>query len=123
MGETEKADGEAILDALRRRRSAGQVKPDMPPRELIERVIEAATWAPNHHRTAPWRFVVLTGEALVALGEVMAASLKERLPDPTGERAAALLDKERNKPLRAPVVVAVAVVPSPEPRVLEIEEV
>lgn len=122
MGETVKADGEAILDALRRRRSAGLVKPDMPPRELVERVIEAATWAPNHHHTRPWRFIVLTGEARLALGEVMASSLKERLPDPTGERAAALLDKERNKPLRAPVVVAVAAAPSSEPRVLEVEE-
>ena len=36
---------------------------------------------------------------------------------------AAQLEKERNKPLRAPVLIAVAAVPSPDPRVVEVEEV
>ena len=115
-------DGETILTALRTRHSSARVKPEMPPRDLIERVIEAATWAPNHFRTRPWRFVVIAGEARAGLGEVMAASLRERLDEPASERSVTLLEKERAKPLRAPVLIAVAAVPSEEPRVVEAEE-
>ncbi|HKO24103.1 MAG TPA: nitroreductase family protein, partial [Chloroflexota bacterium] len=120
---TETAGAEIVLQTLRARRSVGRVKPEQPPRALVERVIEAATWAPNHFHTRPWRFVVVAGEARRALGAVMADALREHLEEPDGERAMALLEKERNKPLRAPVVIAVAVVPSPEPRVVEIEEI
>lgn len=120
---TETTDTEAILEALRTRRSIGKVKAERPPKELVARVIAAATWAPNHHHTRPWRFVVIAGRERAALGEVMAASLRERLDEPRGERAAALLEKERNKPLRAPVVIAVAALPSDEPRVVEVEEI
>ncbi len=119
----EKADGDTVLAALRARRSNGRVKPDPVPRALVERVIEAATWAPNHHRTEPWHFVVLTGAARNRLGEVMAASLVARLDDPTDERAVTRLEKERNKPLRAPVLIAVAALPAPAPRAVEVEEV
>src|SRR5918912_3326551 len=113
---TATAGAETILEALRARRSVGRVRPEQPPRTLVERVIEAATWAPNHYRTRPWRFVVVAGEARRALGAVMADALRERLEEQDGERAAALLEKERNKPLRAPVLIVVAVVPSREPR-------
>lgn len=121
MAETEGVA--ALLGLLRARRSVGRLQPEQPPRALVARVIEAATWAPNHHLTEPWRFVVLAGEARVALGDVMAHALRERLPDPESAQAAALLAKERAKPLRAPVLIAVAVVPSPDPRVVEVEEV
>jgi nitroreductase len=99
------------------------VKPDRPARELVERIIQAAVLAPNHHKTIPWRFVVLAGRVREELGEVMAASLRARLPDAEGEQARSLLEKERHKPLRAPVLIAVAVVPSRAPKVVEIEEV
>jgi nitroreductase len=121
MAETDVA--ETILGALRARRSVGKVKPDPVPRELVERVIEAATWAPNHHLTRPWRFVVVAGRAREELGAVFADSLRSRLDNPSDERNAALLEKERAKPLRAPVLIAVAAVPSPDPRVKEVEEV
>ncbi|HZS89668.1 MAG TPA: nitroreductase [Chloroflexota bacterium] len=114
---------ETILGALRARRSVGKVKPDPVPRELVERVIEAATWAPNHHLTRPWRFVVVTGRAREELGAAFAASLRSRLDNPSDERTAVLLERERAKPLRAPVLIAVAVVPSSDPKVKEVEEI
>ena len=30
-------------------------------REEVETILEAANWAPTHHRTEPWRFVVIQG--------------------------------------------------------------
>lgn len=115
--------GEIVLQALRERRSMPQVESRVPPREVIERVIEAGTWAPNHHRTAPWHFVVLTGGAREQLGTVMADRLRATLPDPESDQAQKALEKERAKPLRAPVVIAVAAIPTTGPKVIEIEEV
>jgi nitroreductase len=120
--------GVGVLQALESRRSMARVKPDRPARELVEQVIAAAAWAPNHFKTRPWRFTVVSGQARVDLGGVMEQSLRATLRqsslddhDPT--EIAAALERERNKPLRAPVVIAVAAVPSQEPKVVEVEEI
>ncbi len=112
---------EVVLDAIRNRRSIGKMTGEMPPADVIRHLLEAGTWAPNHHLTEPWRFVVLQGEARSELGAVMGALAAEREVDPEKrERAAA---SAAGKPLRSPVVIAVAVEPSPEPNVPEIEEI
>jgi nitroreductase len=92
------------LEAIHTRQSIGQVKPDPVPRELIEKILAAAVQAPNHYKVRPWRFVVLTGAARERLGEAMAQSTRAGKPDVTEDD----LQKDRSKPLRAPVVIAVA---------------
>lgn len=53
------------LDELvRGRRSVRRFRPDPVPGELIEQLIAAAGWAPSPHGTQPWRFVILTGQAI-----------------------------------------------------------
>ena len=111
------------LEAITTRRSVGKIKPERPPRELIERMLEAAVQAPNHHLTEPWRFFVLAGEARSALGRVMSEALRKQLADDAGEAGKALLAKEIEKPLRAPVLIVVAVKRSENPRVVPIEDV
>lgn len=113
--ETTVDQADAVLEAIRSRRSNGRVLPEMPPRALIERVIEAGTYAPNHRLTEPWRFIVLTGGARTALGHVLAG-----LKAGGGE---AEIAKERAKPLRAPVLIAVAAEPATGPKVVESEEI
>jgi nitroreductase len=108
-----------VLDAIYTRQSVGKMKPDPVPKADIEKLLSAAVQAPNHYKVRPWRFVVLTGEGRSKLGDVMAQVLKRRFPDV--EQAA--LDKERGKPLRSPVVIAVGVDKPDDPRVLEIENV
>ncbi len=93
------------LEAIHTRQSIGQVKPDPVPRELIEKILAAAVQAPNHYKVRPWRFVVMTGVSREKLGEAMAQSTKLSKPDATEEE----LQKDRAKPLRAPVVIAVSV--------------
>lgn len=119
-------DGTALDDPLRflrERRSMTKASDEPVPRELVEQIIEAATWAPNHRRTEPWRFVVLEREARLRLGGVMAQALLDRLARQGVVAGTEQLDKERVKPLRAPVIIAVAAVPSPDPKVIEIEEI
>jgi nitroreductase len=107
-----------VLSTIRDRRSVGKVTAEVPPRDLIWQVIEAGTWAPNHHLTEPWRFVVLEGEARAALGDVMGAVDAARHADP--EKGAEAAAKSARKPLRAPYVIAVGV--EPDPTAPEIEE-
>jgi nitroreductase len=113
----------SVFSIIKQRRSIGKMTAQMPTRAQIERVLEAATHAPNHHRVEPWRFFVLAGKARQELGEIMAASLAARLNESTSEKAQALLNKERQKPLRSPVLI-VAVAEHPQlPKVLDIENI
>jgi nitroreductase len=107
------------LEAIFSRQSIGEVKPDPVPRELIERLLSAAVQAPNHYKIRPWRFIVLTGAGREKLGEVLARSFAEKFP----QASASALDKERLKPLRAPLLIAVGVDKPSEPKVLEIENI
>lgn|SRR5690554_4652948 len=108
-----------VFEAIFRRQSVPKVLPDPIPRELIEKLLAAAAQAPNHYKVRPWRFFVLTGAARNRLGDVLAESLARRIPESTP----AALEKERGRPLRAPVVIAVAVDLPADSRVIETENI
>lgn len=108
------------LDAIMTRRSAGKTDGRRPSKEEVATLLEAATRAPTHHITEPWRFVVLAGPALEALGEVMARRVRRESPgDPFLEKKA---EAERARPKRAPVIVTVVYVPSTHPKAVEVED-
>jgi nitroreductase len=75
-----------------------------PDATALERILAAGASAPDHGRLRPWRFIVIRGDARARLGEVFAAALRRR--DPAAADAA--LEQERTRPLRAPLVIAVA---------------
>ena len=118
-----------VYETIRRRRSTGKMTEQRPTREQIETILTAATHAPNHHKVQPWRFVVLAGEARAALGEVMATSLARRLErfwesgNISDDKRQALLNKERTKLLRSPVVIVVVAERPQLSNVLEIENI
>jgi len=94
-----------LFEALTTRRTA-TVFGDQPlARELIQRLIEAATWAPNHKLTQPWRFHVLAGNARDRLGDAIEGwyAGPEAPRDAPPRQGAAM----RAKLLRAPVIVVV----------------
>lgn len=111
------------IQAIHTRQSIKKIKPDPVPRKLIEKLLSAAVQAPNHYKVRPWRFVVLTGEARKKLGEVMAQVFLEKFPDLPSDAEAKALEKERSKPLRSPVLIAVGVDKPTESKVIEIENV
>src|SRR5947207_3395391 len=119
----ERSDLMDVLEAIRTRRTAGAILPDEPPREVIEELLEAATWAPNHHLNEPWRFFVLAGEARERFGQVMAEDACRSLPDSNSEQARALADSQLKKAVRSPVIIAVAVDPPAGPRIDSLEDV
>ena len=124
--QSQEAVDTSVLAALRSviegRRSIGKVHPEQPPREMIETILEAATWAPNHRLTEPWRFFVLAGDARNELGRCMGNQNAERYAegDPNREIERA---RGAKKALRAPVVIGVAVEPVAASNVDEMEEI
>ncbi len=97
---------EAMLAMLERRRS---LKPMLmgepgPSAAELERILTIAARVPDHKKLAPWRFIVIEGEARARLGEAAAkACAAEDKEPPSPVR----LETERQRFLRAPVIVAV----------------
>jgi nitroreductase len=101
-------------EAIMTRRSVGKTTDEVPDRTVIEKLIAAAVAAPNHHLTEPWRFIVLTGDALKEFGDAWAAG---------EERAGGNPDAAREKAQRAPVILTVIERPRlTHPKAVEIEE-
>jgi nitroreductase len=71
----------------------------------------------------PWRFFVLAGHAREELGAVMADALAARLAETTSDKAQALINKERGKLLRSPIIIIVAAERPNLPNVLAIENI
>jgi len=112
-----------IIEAIKTRRSIGRVKKDPVEKAVIEEIIEAACWAPNHYNTQPWTFIVMSGEGRNRLAEgyanVAAVGLTEEI---SGEELEERLAKERMKALRSPVVIAAVCTPSDDKRAIIAEE-
>ena len=71
---------DTLLQTLRSRRSIRRYRPDTVPRQLIEQLIEGATWAPSAHNRQPWRFAVTTSAPTKeALARAMGARLRADL--------------------------------------------
>ena len=58
------------------RRSIRRYEARAVPRELIERVLTAASWAPSAHNRQPWRFAVISE---TAVKQQLAAAMGARL--------------------------------------------
>ncbi len=95
-----------VIALLSSRRS---VKPDRllapgPQPPELETMLRIASRVPDHKKLAPWRFIVLEGDARAKLGDVIAdACIAEEPERPSDVRLA----MERGRLTRAPLVVAV----------------
>jgi nitroreductase len=92
------------LELLLGRASAGRLTEPAPSQGELDIMFQAAVRAPDHGRLRPWQFVVVPAERRVAFGEVLARSLLKREPDAPEP----LVQRERDKALRAPIIVVVA---------------
>jgi len=48
-----------FLDILTSRKSIRRYKTDPVPDEMIDKILEAARWAPTGENYQPWRFIVI----------------------------------------------------------------
>lgn len=89
-----------------------------PSAAQLALMLEAAMHVPDHGRLAPWRFLQISGEARVALGEILVARMREREPD----AGAAALAKERLRFACAPCIITVIGQPVCGHKVPEVEQ-
>ncbi len=108
----------SAMDALLRRNSAPRLTDPAPCGDVLQTLLQAGLRAPDHARLKPWRFLVVEGQGRVALGDVFAQAALADNPD----LDAAALDKLRNNPLRAPLIVVVIARLQEHPKVPEIEQ-
>ena len=123
MTGTENQAGNVVFEALLGRPSVVKLRAERPPRALIEQLLQAAVTAPNHYLNQPWRFIVVTGDALEALGEVFAQRVRRLAQDPDSAQSLGLQEAERRKLKRSPVVIAVAAIRTGEQRALRLEDI
>ncbi len=57
-------DYDGFLELVKNRRSIRRFKPDPIPDEYIDKIIEAARWAPSGFNSQPWEFVVVRDRKL-----------------------------------------------------------
>lgn len=112
-----------VIDAIYGRRSISKVKAELPPRELIDKMLDAATQAPNHFHVEPWRFVVLTGQGRDRLGQAMAEIERGKQADPTSETAKKVIEATRQRAYRSPVVIVAVADPPQAERVIAVENI
>lgn len=93
----------APYDFLARRRSipAAFLGEPGPDAAALERILRVATRVPDHGKEAPWRFIIIEGDARRAAGEALSGRRAERTPPPRPED----LDAERERFAKAPVVI------------------
>lgn len=53
---------EELYALMRKRRSIRKYKPEPVPKAVLERILEAASWAPSGKNLQNWRFFVLQGQ-------------------------------------------------------------
>ncbi len=92
------------LDLLLTRESALKLAAPGPSQADLDAMFQSAVRAPDHGRLRPWHFVVIDTDRRAAFGELMAQSLRRRMPDAEDE----MLDRERAKAMRAPTIVVTA---------------
>ncbi|HEX2617165.1 MAG TPA: nitroreductase [Flavobacteriales bacterium] len=89
-------------------------------RDIIDRVLGNAVWAPTHGMTQPWRFTVFTGEGRTRLSEFLGAEYT-RLTPPE-KFLPKKFENHTQRPLQSTVVIALCMARDPNRKIPLIEE-
>ncbi|MBR9869617.1 MAG: nitroreductase [Gammaproteobacteria bacterium] len=106
----------SITQFLMERSSEPRLEAPAPPRDVVDLALQCAARAPDHALLRPWRYLVIEGQALAALGDLFAQSCGADASEKTRENA-------RNAPLRAPMVIVGIASPKPHKKVPDVEQV
>lgn len=105
-----------VSEFLLNRTSEPRLEAPAPDAATLERAFACAARAPDHALLRPWRYLVIEGDGLRALGDLFASTCANN-SDEQG------IEKLRKAPLRAPMVIVGIASPTPHPKVPEVEQV
>ncbi len=89
------------LELLLNRRSIAKLSGPAPEGKALENIIRAGLRAPDHAGLTPWRFVISQGSGLNKLSDILVKAAVEDKSDD------AVIEKVKNAPFRAPMVITV----------------
>ena len=111
-----------LLDLIKSRRAVFPVQYNSEEisKADLNRVLDAANWAPTHRRTEPWRFKVFYSErSRLALSEF----LSETYMETATKLSEVKLKKIAEKPLQSACVIAICMQRDPAMSIPEWEEI
>ena len=107
------------LKQLQRNSTPAKALSEPAPNDAeLQAILEIAMNAPDHKRLRPYRFMTIRGDARYRLSEIFVQATRLREPDVD----AAYLAKQREKPLRSPLIVVVIASLVDEEKVPEVEQ-
>ncbi len=93
------------ISMLLDRASVSDLRDPAPAGDDLDLILQAGLRAPDHGKLRPQRFVLIRGAARAAWADTIVAALQAREPD-APEKA---IDKQRNRVLNAPLIIALGV--------------
>ncbi|MBC3381785.1 NAD(P)H nitroreductase [Serratia fonticola] len=105
------------LDLLLNRRSASRLIAPAPAGEVRQNIINAGLRAPDHGTLQPWRFILIEDQGLQRFSELLQAAARQ---DELDESA---VEKAKQAPFRAPLIITVVAHCSENPKVPRWEQV
>ncbi len=111
-----------MLSELQQRQStpANLLDEPAPCDDQIAEIVKAGLAAPDHAHLRPWRFIVIRGDARQKLGDIFVEATVRREPDMPDEK----LEKQRLKPTRSPLIIAVvATITEDHPKTPVVEQI
>jgi len=104
------------LDLLLNRRSIAKLSEPAPEGKALENIIRAGLRAPDHAGLTPWRFVISQGEGLHKLSKILVQAAQ------ADQSEESVVEKVKNAPFRAPMVITVIAKVTPHDKVPAFEQ-
>lgn len=104
------------LELLLNRRSVAKLSAPAPSGDVLSNILKAGLRAPDHGALTPWRFIVAEGEGLQKLADILVNAAQE------DGQPEAVIEKLRNAPFRAPMVITAIAKVTPHDKVPVLEQ-
>ena len=97
-----------VLEAIRTRRTIAKFRPEPILADTLTEILAAGIWAPNHHLTEPWRFIILGPETQRLLAARFGELKVQKAPTEAAEQRERIRADNERMFGSLPAVVAVA---------------
>ncbi len=111
-----------VHDNIHQRQSIGQLIEPAPNAEQLDIAIQAALTAPDHHRLKPTRFILIGTEQRQAFGQLLSEVMAD-LTQVAGEADQAQIERVKQHPFRAPMLLIAVTQLQQHPKVPEFEQI
>lgn len=106
-----------VIELLQNRVSCPKLMSPAPNQAELDQIMACAMRAPDHARLKPWRYYIVQDKSRSALGDVFA-----QVASKDSNAASDKIEKCRNMPMRAPMIIVAVCNPQVNPKVPSLEQ-